>query len=389
MYDPLVVDTFAHVYREIVASVQDLDPPRRGLSAIARGTPPLGESSVAVSSRLDDISASTEEMLLLYELARSLSGRLDLGDAADIISKHLRRLVPATTCVFFLYDAESDELAAAHAAGENSSHFSDIRIAMGQRLSGWVAANRQTIVNSDPMLDLGEVARALKPPLRSCLSTPLMVVSDLVGVLTVYSTHRDAFTEDHRRLVEVIARQVSQTVKHAVEFSRDNSEKLRDQLTGLPNRQHLERFVASELLASGGLPCSILVLDVKHGAVKSTSRVTEPLIGQFADAIRSGLRGADLLFRYDADRFVALLTQTDAATAETVGRRVTGELAAARIIEDDGTGTVVRLGGQRLLTMESNSTISFELQRRVNQVHLLPFALQSLRLCPLNQLPRR
>jgi diguanylate cyclase (GGDEF)-like protein/putative nucleotidyltransferase with HDIG domain len=344
MYDPLVVDTFARVYREIAASVQDLDPPRRDLSAITKGALPLGDGAVDTGSRLDEISASTEEMLLLYELARSLSGRLSLGDAADIISKHLRRLVPATTCVFFVYDTESDELAAAHAAGENASHFSDIRITMGQRLSGWVAANRQTIMNSDPMLDLGEVARALKPPLRSCLSTPLMVATELVGVLTVYSTHRDAFTEDHRRLVEVVARQVSQTVKHAVEFSCNNSEKLGDQLTGLPNRQYLERFVASELLASGDLPCSILLLDLKHSTVKSSSRVAQPLIGQFVDAIRSGLRGADLLFRYDTDRFVALLTQTDGRTAESVGRRVAGELAAARLTEEEGTGTVVRLG---------------------------------------------
>jgi diguanylate cyclase (GGDEF)-like protein/putative nucleotidyltransferase with HDIG domain len=344
MYDPLVIDTFAKVYREISASVQDLDAPRSELSAITRGSVPPGENAIASGSRLDDISASTEEMLLLYELARSLSGRLDLGDAADVISKHLRRLVPATTCVFFLYDSDSDELAAAHAAGENASHFSDIRIAMGQRLSGWVAANRQTIVNSDPMLDLGEVARALKPPLRSCLSTPLMVSNDLVGVLTVYSTHRDAFTEDHRRLVEVVARQVSQTVKYAVEFSRDNTEKLRDQLTGLPNRQHLERFVTSELAASGGLPCSILLLDVKHNSARANPRVGQPLIGQVADSIRAGLRGADLLFRYDTDRFVALLTQTDATTADAVGRRVAVELTAIRLADDEGTGAVVHLG---------------------------------------------
>jgi diguanylate cyclase (GGDEF)-like protein len=233
---------------------------------------------------------------------------------------------------------------AAHAAGENSSHFSDIRIAMGQRLSGWVAANRQTIVNSDPMLDLGEVARALKPPLRSCLSTPLMVSDDLVGVLTVYSTHRDAFTEDHRRLVEVVARQVSQTVRHAVEFSRDNTEKLRDQLTGLPNRQHLERFVASELVASGGLPCSILLAEVRHTNGKSTARVGQPVIGQVANAIRAGLRGADLLFRYDSDRLVALLTQTDAPTAEAVGRRVANELALVRLADEEGAGLAVHLG---------------------------------------------
>ena len=42
-------------------------------------------------------------MLVLYELARGLTGRLELSDAADIISKHLRRIVPASTCVFFVY----------------------------------------------------------------------------------------------------------------------------------------------------------------------------------------------------------------------------------------------------------------------------------------------
>src|SRR5207344_757468 len=102
----------------------------------------------------------------------------------------------------------------------------------------------------------------------------------------------------------------SQTVKHAVDFGRDNAEKLRDQLTGLPNRQHLERFVASELAASGGLPCSILLLDVNHNSPKPPLRAAQPLIGKVADGIRAGLRGADLLFRYDTDRFVALLTQT-------------------------------------------------------------------------------
>jgi putative nucleotidyltransferase with HDIG domain len=343
MYDPLVVDTFVRVYREIGASVHVRQAPKEGLSAITRRSVPSHEGTPGASSRLDDISASTEEMLLLYELARGLSGQLDLGDAADIIYKHLRRLVPATTCVFFLYDSTADELAAAHAAGENSSHFADVRIAMGQRLSGWVAANRQTIVNSDPMLDLGEVARALKPPLRSCLSTPLTVSNDLVGVLTVYSTHRDAFTEDHRRLVEVVARQVSKTVMHAVQFDLDKTERLRDHSTGLPNRQHLERFVSSELTGSGGLPCSILLLAIQHTPVEG-ARVVVPDMGEIASATQAGLRGADLLFRYDTERFVALLTQTDALTADAVSRRVATELIAVRSLQEQGGGTVARLG---------------------------------------------
>jgi GGDEF domain-containing protein len=283
-------------------------------------------------------------MLLLYELAQGLSGKTDLADAADLISKHLRRLVPATTCVFFVYDADTDELNAAHAAGENASHFVSIRIAMGQRLSGWVAANRQTILNSDPMLDLGEVARVLKPALRSCLSTPLLVEMDLVGVLTVYSTHRDAFTEEHRRIVEVIARQVSQTVRRALSFRRERTETFRDQLTGLPNRQHLERFVTSELSSAAGLPCSILLIDLTAPLERLSSRASySTFVGTACEAIRLGLRGADLLFTYEHGRFVALLTQSSPVTADGVLRRVAAGLERATTADDGSRNPSVRV----------------------------------------------
>jgi len=307
MYDPLVVDTFLRVYKDIAPPQEQRPVQETALSAITKGTVHMDPVS-PTASRFDDISASTEEMLLLYEMAQALSGKLDVADVADLISKHLRRLVPATTCVFFLYDEETDDLRAAHASGENASHFADIRIAMGQRLSGWVAANRQTILNSDPMLDLGEVARALKPALRSCLSTPLAENAELIGVLTVYSTHRDAFSEDHQRIVEVVARQVSQTLRRAAEYRREQLQQLRDEFTGLPNRQHLERFIVSELSSAGGLPCSLVILDPKSTKTGRTVPVgTLPVVS----AMRGALRGADLLFIYDSDRFVALLTQTD------------------------------------------------------------------------------
>jgi diguanylate cyclase (GGDEF)-like protein len=347
MYDPLVIDTFSTIYKDIAPSEEEISAGAGGLSAITRGTLPPADVPQSTTSRLDDISASTEEMLSRYELARSLSGRLDVTDAADVISKHLRRLVPASTCVFFLYDRDVDELVAAHAAGDNAAHFSDLRIEMGQRLSGWVAANRQTIVNSDPMLDLGEVARALRPPLRSCLSTPLLSNSDLVGVLTVYSTHRDAFSEDHRRIVEVVARQVSESIRQSEAFRREQTEKLRDELTGLPNRQHLERFVASELSATGGLPCSILVVEIVQNSLpRSNPRgLTQHVIAQIASAVRSGLRGADLLFRYDNVKFVALLTQTNAAIADSLARKVASELAGTRLTDDANTDiSVFRIG---------------------------------------------
>ena len=94
-----------------------------------------------------------------------------------------------------------------------------MRIALGQRLNGWVAANRQSIVNSDPSLDFGDVASTRAFSLRSCLSTPLLADGQLVGVLALYSAQLGAFTDEHRRLVEVVARHVSHAVHRAAKVN--------------------------------------------------------------------------------------------------------------------------------------------------------------------------
>ncbi len=68
----------------------------------------------------------------------------------------------------------------------------------------WVAANRRPIVNADAELDLGEIAGIARPPLRMCISVPMLTGDrELAGVFTVYSPY--AFSETERLLIEYIA----------------------------------------------------------------------------------------------------------------------------------------------------------------------------------------
>ena len=111
--------------------------------------------------------------------------------------------------MFYVYDSSSDELAARYVVGDGEVVIRGMRIGLGQRLSGWVAANRETICNSDATLDLGEAARSLTPPLRTCLSTPLLFDNALIGVLSLYSIEEDRFSSDHKRVIEMVARQIT------------------------------------------------------------------------------------------------------------------------------------------------------------------------------------
>jgi putative nucleotidyltransferase with HDIG domain len=215
MYDPVIVDTFLAVYRDLAP-----EPAREAtgipLKAIAALSPVPGRAT----SRLEEISGSSEEMLTLFELARGLRPDLDLETLCESIFAHVRRLIPASLCVFFAYEVDADELVAVYVSGESSPLIFGTKIALGQRVSGWVAAHRQSIRNSDPAIDLGIAARVMRARPKSSLSTAVTEGASLVGVLTLYSTHAAAFTEEHQRVLQAVATQVGGPLRDAYEKSR-------------------------------------------------------------------------------------------------------------------------------------------------------------------------
>jgi putative nucleotidyltransferase with HDIG domain len=327
VYDPLVVDTFVRVHATIAASVDSQPAAVSSLRAITTASTVPGTLQEPRATRFEEIAASSDEMLTLFDLARSLRTTMGVQDATDLIAKHLRRLVPSSACVFYLYDEETDELVAAHASGENASLIKGLRVARGQRLSGWVAANRQTIRNSDPVLDLGESARAMTPRPRSCLSTPLLAGETLVGVLSLYSSNKEAYSEDHERITEVIARQVSGTIREAQSAERARRRSFKDQTTGLPNLNHLVEFIEAQLADADRRQPFCLVL-VRFSADESVPGDQET--GAAIAAVRRTLRPADLLFRSGLDELAALLLNTEQMTAKAIVTRLETSLNQAR-----------------------------------------------------------
>ena len=345
MYDPLIVDTFVRVYKEIA-------PERICTDSESNASNEIGATQDVFlpinSPRLGEIAAGPDEMLTLYELARALAGQASINDTGETIAKHLRRLIPFSLCVVYSYDAASDELEATYAMGDASSLVMGVKVQLGQRLSGWVAANRRTIINSEPTLDLGDIAEHLTPRLRSCLSTPLLSDDQLVAVLTLYSANPDGFNEDHRRIIEVVARQTAHIFKHAAEFI---SSSLGDPLTELPHLKQLQQIIDATGIdrLSRNSPFTLLFIEVpgltqinsKHG-----NNVGDDVLRRVIRHSRSGLRVADILFRYGTSGFVALLNNTDTPT---------GKALAHRMLDDIGNDQF-QINGGGTLTIEATVT---------------------------------
>jgi putative nucleotidyltransferase with HDIG domain len=197
MYDPLVVDTFIRVYADIAPDHSPLPLTLRGISSSST------EQGADRGNGRGTREKETEKGF--PELESALVGHRTSSEVAEIVARQIRRLVPFSLSVLYLYDVKRDELVAEHVVGECAYLVNDLRISRGERLSGWVAANRQSILNSDPTLDLGEISNQTTPPLRTTLSVPLVADNEVLGVLTLYSA-TEQFTDHHRQIVETAGR---------------------------------------------------------------------------------------------------------------------------------------------------------------------------------------
>jgi putative nucleotidyltransferase with HDIG domain len=190
MYDPVVVDTFERVVRDI--GPMAVQPQmQKAIHQINRAATPIAVP-VPAPAVAPAALEGPDSLAALANLARIVTGRPSATDVASMIWAHVRHIVPNASCAFFLTDPARDAVAVRFVAGEASTALQGLEIKLGDRLTGWVAENQQAIINSEARLDLGPEAAFVG--LRFCVSLPLASEGHLAGVLSLYGA--DQFTSD-------------------------------------------------------------------------------------------------------------------------------------------------------------------------------------------------
>jgi putative nucleotidyltransferase with HDIG domain len=212
MYEPRVVDTFIRVHAEIVGAIVETAAEREVMQQIT-------QSAVAARPHQHDLSvtpvAASDDVLAFVSLARLVSGDPSVADVLALSSNLMMGIAPNVTIAWYILDEISQRLVLMDAAGAAAQHVRGTTIRIGEGLSGWVAAQRQVIVNSEAALDLGDRARSARPALESALSVPLVAGETLIGTVTLYSSSHSAFTEDQSRLMQIIAPHIAQALRTA------------------------------------------------------------------------------------------------------------------------------------------------------------------------------
>jgi signal transduction histidine kinase len=163
---------------------------------------------------MDDIAELQkrfDRLKLLYDVSNTLHSSLDAQEALGLIVGEAVRLTNASSGSVALINPTSNLLTieAAHGLSEPATQ---LKLRLGEGITGWVARNGQPARSGDVRKDPRYVA--IRDEVRSELAVPLEVNGEVRGVINVDSDRLDAFGFDDELLLQELARQAARVVHH-------------------------------------------------------------------------------------------------------------------------------------------------------------------------------
>ena len=194
MYDPLVVDAFVREHAALSVGSEFND-----LRAVIRVHQQDSQSIVVGPDEPISFTESAQSLRLLAAVSAAPEGPPFVAVCRRLVDD-LRCVAAFDTAVVYLIDDSTAEAEASFVSGTMALQLAKLRIKFAERLTGWVAAHKTAVRNSDATLDLDAVAVISGLALGS--SMPLVVCDHTFGVLSLYGRANQEITPSQRRALE-------------------------------------------------------------------------------------------------------------------------------------------------------------------------------------------
>ncbi len=168
-------------------------------------------------SMIRDIDVPKVEPFLL-EIADAASSTLELDELLRRVADIVRRVIDYDIFAILLLNERTQEMRIRFATGHPQEVIESCRIKLGEGVTGQAALRREPVLVND----VSKVGYYLEgtPGVHSELAVPLIVKSKAIGVIDIEAAEPGYFTEDHKRLLTLIASRVAIAIENARLYTR-------------------------------------------------------------------------------------------------------------------------------------------------------------------------
>ncbi len=163
-------------------------------------------------------NCTTEGMREIFEIAKSLSSVMDVDALLKRVGMAAEKLLNAEASSIMLLDEDKQSLSFKVATGEKGGVVQKMKVKMGQGIAGLVAQNKKMIVANDAASDPRfnkEMDKASGFVTRSMICVPMIVESELVGVVEILNKKAGGFDEDDAIILESLSSLAAVSINNA------------------------------------------------------------------------------------------------------------------------------------------------------------------------------
>jgi len=158
---------------------------------------------------------AVEEISFLNELSHAIGSLFNSEEIMQTIIRKSIRAIHAEQGAIILI-AEDDNQEMKTLVRSMTSYGNQKPFSLNQNLLGWMHINKKPLSITDPKKDERFSGIEWDKSVRSIACAPMIVKSNLTGILSVYNKKREEnFTNDDLRLLSIIASQSAQIVENA------------------------------------------------------------------------------------------------------------------------------------------------------------------------------
>lgn len=210
--------------------------------------------------------ATLQHISLLYEVGKTVSSQLDVETILHSAVQITCRALNGVCALAFEHHPPTNSLflkaAYVQKGGELLPHETDEghRLPLGIGVAGWVGKNKKALLLGNVRQDeRWDDHLALDASATAVIAAPILADNNhLIGVLSVYHTEENAFSDEHLALLEAICQQISLAYTNARRYQEINH--LVDRLAAQQHR--LESLIKE-------LPVGVLLFDDENHLISS------------------------------------------------------------------------------------------------------------------------
>jgi len=171
---------------------------------------------VETVAALPDFRSKVDPLLL--EVADVVNTTLDLDTTLRRVAELVRKVIDYEIFAILLLNEKTHELRIRFQIGYIREVAERTRVKVGEGVTGVAAQRREPILVGDVSQDPRYISAI--PGVRSELAVPLIIKNRLIGVIDIESPQPHHFTEEHMRLLTLIASRMAVGIENARLYTR-------------------------------------------------------------------------------------------------------------------------------------------------------------------------